>query len=297
MYFAAAHQTTNAIILYDAGTFLEVGALLGHTARVSGLTFADHAPRLASTDDDNIKVWDLDLMCEIASLKAVSAGLFLAFNGDGTFLLESGLESTCLDFLTITKWDISAKSVHVSIDVFQQSNHMEAAFALSDSRIMSAMCSCVVLWDSMSGIELQSLECGVGRINGVVVNPSETGIVAAVGDTGVAIIDVDKGHTIHCLAGHERAAFYACFSGDGSRIVSTSADCMVNVWNACSGELVCSLLNDSGLSNVSLDWNGSKVAFTAPKAVQVYSVESEQFICELQELRHGRFSSSVVILL
>jgi WD40 repeat protein len=300
MYFAAPDSiNTNTINLHDAENgFLVIGSLVGHASKVTSLAFADQAHRLASAEKGFIKIWNLDSMTESATFKCISQATYMAFSQDGTKLLESGLESENLTHLVISIWDIPREAIGTTIHVTQELWDIESYFVSSDSVIMSAILDNLVFWDCISGDEMQRIDFGTGGIYGISLNPVEGSTAAIASEAGITIIDIDHRHAVQSLRGHDKTVYCVCFSGDGLRLASGSADEKTIVWDVSTGTQLTTIVRMAFLTNVSLNMDGTIVACcTSARGIKVFSVQDQKTVFESSSADHGRFSRASVILL
>lgn len=53
-------------------------------------------------------------------------------------------------------------------------------------------------------------------------------------DKIVRLLDIDNGHILHELPGHENDVFNVCFSRDGRKLISASLDSTLRIWAIAS---------------------------------------------------------------
>ena len=89
----------------------ELAVLRGHTAWVTQVVFSPDGKRLASaSDDESIKIWDLESYRETADLKGhADAVNWIAFSPDGKRLVSAGSD----DYVKV--WDLAAAKDHKTL--------------------------------------------------------------------------------------------------------------------------------------------------------------------------------------
>jgi len=90
------------------------------------------------------------------------------------------------------------------------------------------------------------------------------------------------------LRGHTGPVWSVCFSPDGTKLASGSYDCTVRIWDAASGEQLCSLKVDGDVRSIDFAPCGNKFAIacnnynSSSYSVQIFSQEGStgNFACQ-----------------
>jgi tetratricopeptide (TPR) repeat protein len=83
---------------------------------------------------------------------------------------------------------------------------------------------------------------------------------------------VRSGIVIATLIGHKDDARVACFSADGSRVVTASADNTARIWDAASGKLIATLVHNSSVQNAQFSPDGSCIITVAGNGAWIRNI-------------------------
>lgn len=113
---------------------------------------------------------------------------------------------------------------------------------------------------------------------------SPDGALLAVGARAITVWDVESGEQIASLEGHDSPALSLAFSPDGARIASTSADGIVRVWDAITGDEQRQLALGAAGQGVAFSPDGAILAARSERIVRLWDAEAGE---ELATLEHG----------
>jgi WD40 repeat protein/serine/threonine protein kinase len=165
----------------------------------------------------------------------------VAFGPDGQTLLSAGCahaaagDGEC-DRAELILWDVGTGTIvnrweghagwinAIAIDpVPDQDGNLSAVSASSDGTLM--------VWNTLTGQEMQHLEGHNGAVNDVVYVPGQRAILSA-SDDGTAILwDVGSGDVLRRLDGHTAPVRTVAVNPDGTRAVTASDDGLIIEWD------------------------------------------------------------------
>ena len=229
------------IHLWDTATRQPVGPpLRGHTAAVTRLAFAPHAPILASaSDDETIILWDLTTFQPQTTLRVPdhAISLFnnvysLAFSPDGT-RLAAGTR-----FGSIQVWDVTGPPRPLA-DLTAEADDAAWSLAFSpDSATLAAGYenATILLWDVASQRVLDPPLTGhTQRVRSVAFSPDGKTLASGSRDTTVILWDTATHQPISStLTGHTDSVTSVAFSPDDKTLLSSSADGTLRLWDVAT---------------------------------------------------------------
>jgi WD40 repeat protein/DNA-binding SARP family transcriptional activator len=217
-----------------------------HDAAVLTVNWSPEGTLLAMGDDAG-QVTIVDRSGEVVRVLSdpESEILMVRFSPDGRLLAvvrEFGPWSVAI-------WDWEASEMRVELPFAAR----DVAFDSTGTRIATAGIGGpdVVIWETESGQELQTLTGEVAQLWGLAWSADDSRIAAGGFDGPVRLWDVQAGVEALVLRGHIAPVNGLAFSPDGSQLASTSVDGTVRVWALDLDDLIGIALNklQRGLSD------------------------------------------------
>ena len=229
--WAAVPHADKVVRVYSLETGETLQELTVETEILYGVKFSPDGRLLAAFGQDYLAVWDIALG-EVVLEPEIEPGteflnLRMDFSADGSRLVLSSLNNTFRVIDTDSGEIVAQPSADYNIDIsyvaISPDGNRVAAGGLSDS---------IQVWDLSSGEPGQTLNLWHNAItqDGMVFSPD--GNLFAYGlQSGVMIWDVaqDKAHIT--LSGRLDVIKYMAFSPGGNRLLTTSADGKVTLWD------------------------------------------------------------------
>lgn len=232
-----------------------------YTTMVSGLAFNPEKTFLASvtSDENEVIVWEIESGEVVANLTSPVACRKLAFSADGTMLGAAGGAG---DAPAITVWDTATwEENYVLEGVF-----ISLAISTDGSFVASTEYDgTAVVFDSVSGDEVISLEGHVGLVSGIALNSENTLLATGGDDNTIRLWEIESGDEMHVIEeAYEGGINTLAFNPDGSLLASlgegiimtvsgnnisfqfASGDQIVRFWDVETGDEVSAIREDSG---------------------------------------------------
>ncbi|MEA5626152.1 serine/threonine-protein kinase [Nostoc sp. UHCC 0251] len=238
--------------------------LTGHSgtlSSVNALAISPDSHTLASGSDDNtIKLWDLNTKKVLASLSGHSQAVkSVAFSPDGQIL------ATASDDKTIKLWQVETLK---EICTLLGHSHAVKSVAFSpDGQILASGSwdKTIKLWDVNTGTEICTITGHQLQVNSVAFSPQGQLLASASYDRTIRLWQIEGSQReiqnrpcyslLSTLSGHAWAVLTVAFSPDGKILATGSDDNTIKLWEVNTGQLISTLVGHS--------WSVVAVAFTA----------------------------------
>jgi WD40 repeat protein/tRNA A-37 threonylcarbamoyl transferase component Bud32 len=269
---------------------LRLHCLQGHTGHVLSVAFSPDGKRIASgSEDETVKVWDVQTGQELLALKGHRGGVTsVAFSPDGKCLASAGWDNT------VKVWDAQSGR---EVLAHQGDRHFvwvnSVAFSPDGKRIASGAGDRgkpgeLKVWDAQTGQQVLELRGHTGSVESVAFSPDGNRIVSGTTESGrageVKVWDAQTGQQVLELRGHTSFVDSVAFSPDGKRLASGSADQTVKVWDAQTGKQLLALQGHAHeVRSVAFSPDGNRiVSGSLDKTVKVWDAQTGQELLSLK---------------
>jgi eukaryotic-like serine/threonine-protein kinase len=259
--------------LYDMAERRAVARLRGHTAVLHAVDFSEDGRHLATgAANGNIRVWDTDSRtCRRELIGHDETVTALAFCPGGHAVYSGSVDGT------VRAWSYEGEE---SLATLPGVRGIAAVAFRPDGRQLAVAArnrGGVELWDPRTVRPLRSLRGAEGTVSHVAYSPDGSLVAAAVtrpgADGRVVVWRTDSGEMVETLGDHGGGATTVAFSGDGSRIATTSRDCMAMVWDTATGrrlvQVTAGALRSSTPIAAGFGLGGERIAYKSREIVDI----------------------------
>ncbi|BAZ87750.1 WD40 repeat domain-containing serine/threonine-protein kinase [Dolichospermum compactum] len=267
----ASGEDNKSIKLWNLSNQQLIGNFIGHTQRITAVTFNDHDTILATaSDDQNINLWDVKTLTKIHSLTGHSHAVkSLAFHPHGQILASGSWDKT------IKIWDVKPGLARNTLTGHKlQVNAV--AFSPQGRLLASASYDRTVrVWKLEDGNFhlLTTLSGHTWAVLTVAFSPTHPNLLATgSGDNTIKLWDVSTGELISTLSGHSWSVVAVAFSADGETLISGSWDKTVKIWQISTKLEIASLVGhtDSVSSVVMREDGGLIISGSKDKTIKLW---------------------------
>jgi WD40 repeat protein len=196
----------------------EIRRFEGHTKGVNSVACsADGHRALSASDDETLRLWDVDSGKELLNIQAHPKGVRrAALSADGRRALSIGGErEMCL-------WDLeTGKEIRRFKDVGE--GEKTVVFSPDSRRALSGdYYGFVRLWDVQTGEAIRRFEGHSNAITGVAFTPDGKRVLSCSQDLTVRVWDAQTGKQLRQFSGHTGYVHCLAVSADGRKLLSGS---------------------------------------------------------------------------
>lgn len=257
--FIAANNPSG-VLLIDATSGAELHKFKGHLGVIRCLAFSPDGRWIASGGQDNlVKIWDVNSASEIRTIKGFKTFITsIAFSPDGRKLLLG--KDSFRGENSLALFDLCGEENGRTF-VNKHPFEFKGACFSPDGKILVTGGSNDLLdsWEVASGKKIQNLARHPGTINCVNFSPDGKLVVSCSGTSirpekdrscTIQVIDYATKKILHTLRNHTNIITEVSFSRDGARILSSSWDGTLKIWDVVSGKEVLTI--NAGLGEVNV---------------------------------------------
>ncbi len=230
----------------------ERNRLQGHDEGVRSISFSPDGQTLATASDDNtIKLWNLETGGEIRTLRGHDRGVrSVSFSPDGQTL------ATASDDNTIKLWNLETGE---EIRTLQEQDEevRSVSFSPDGQTIASASGNTIQLWSrtgtllkTITGYNRPVLSVNFSPDGQMLAASSEDGTIQFWNLNGTSLAKLYEGNVVYQVK----------FSPDGQTIASVGGDTMVKLWNLDGTLLQMFKGHQDGVYDISFSPNGQTIA-------------------------------------
>jgi len=216
----------------------------------------------ASMRGGTIKVWDMERIAEVVTLKAGQRVWDLAFSPDSKRLVAASMipGDSYQPKGVVRIWDLSKGEEIMGLPLGDLVP-LSVAFSADGKYVVSGFGDgAIKVWDASTGAEAMGMMGRHGGVLGVAFSPNGK-LIASASHHGIPNIwDAATGVELTTLGGHNDAVVSIAFSPDGRRVLTASVDRTAKVWDVATGAELLSLPFDSAVHCATFNANGTVVA-------------------------------------
>ncbi len=220
--------------LWDVASGTHKAEFLGHTSRISSVTFSPDGKTLASAGGDKLYLWDVETGGRKLSITGHTSGVYsIAFSPDGrTF--ASGYEEQ------IFLWDTTTRTHAATLFVGDWTVNTSLAFNPAGGTLASQDSSLIHLWDINNWTHSATIKgygqtiSGYVRHRAIAFSPDGR-FLARSTSNGVLLWYAGRTYKT-ALTGHADDVTSIAFSYDSRTLASGSVDTTVRLWNVNTDE-------------------------------------------------------------
>ena len=226
----------NTVTIWDAASGNFIADLKGHISFVNTVQFSPDGNKILTASEDlTAKIWNAKTGSLITDLKGHTSQINSAqYSTDERKIIIIFTDTTA------RIWDTASGTLMTAVKGFI-TNAYDDQFGLEGKKIIAGIFdSTTYIWDEKLGTLIAGVKAPVVNIYSAKFSQKKK-IIMKPWDKTATIVDVTTGNFISELTGHTSFIISAEFSPDVKKIVTTSNDHSVKVWDAGSGKLLISI--------------------------------------------------------
>jgi WD40 repeat protein len=251
--------------IWDARSGRELVVLRGHDDWVWFARFSPDAARIVTGSlDGTARLWD-----------AASGQLIQVLRGAGSQVVDGVFAGADLylrsNAKTVTRWSAETGQPRGII-----ATHAAPVIAIAidrNARIASASTDGDVQIHSPSGVLVATLAAQLA-LRRAAFSPDGTRLALA-GAAEVQVWDIETGHRLATMRGHNGAVTSLGFTPDGSRLASSSDDGTVRLWDAATGQPLALVPSLDGVQWLAFSRDGSRIAIGGAGGASVWDTRND----------------------
>jgi WD40 repeat protein len=239
----AARNDDSEFALWDAARSKKIAMFEGVVGPPQRIALSSDGRWVAAGPDKGpLVIWEAGTSKPRFRLEGVvqATGKNIVFAPDGTTLAST------IDKEGVIIWDLSAGKVRTAINPVEHFLASGLSYSHDGTKLLMGGWESAHLY-SVDGSWIQSFEAGHPRSTITATTLSRNGAVAFTGgqDWSLCRWDVATGKLTARFKGMGGSVSYLAMSQDGRRLFSSSGDGVLRVWDAGSGEILCSAMIDN----------------------------------------------------
>ena len=213
------------ILVFPGGAL--IFTLASHTGRVRSVAITKDSQRAISASDDNtVKVWNLNLGVEEHTLIGHSDWVRAVAILSDKFQVVSASDDQ-----TIKVWNIHNGELILTIDT--QGDLTRVLTLTPDERyLITASDDCIIrIWDLESAQIVGELKGHTGKVNSFAVTKNSRFLISGSDDRSIKVWNLDQKIELSTLRGCKAKVNAIALTTDENYIISASADDSIRVWD------------------------------------------------------------------
>ncbi|MEG4123042.1 AAA-like domain-containing protein, partial [Microcoleus sp. Pol14D5] len=254
----------------------ERNSLQRHSKSVNSVAFSRDGKTLASASDDNtIKLWNLQTQTEIKTLTGHSNEVYsVVFSPDGKTLASASKDKT------IKLWNLQTQT-----EIKTLTGHSNAVYSVAFSPDGLTLASAssdktIKLWNLQTQTEIKTLTGHSNEVYSVAISPDGLTLASASSDKTIKLWNLQTQTEIKTLTGHSSAVYSVAFSPDGLTLASASDDKTIKLWNLqTQTELKTLTGHSSSVYSVAFSRDGLTLASaSSDKTIKLWNLQTQTAI-------------------
>ena len=232
-------SSNNDIIIWDATSGVRLKTLLGHQANINSAQYSPDGTKIVTSaggewvdlqgkQDHTAKIWDANSGVLITTLTGHTRGVLLAqFSPDSKKIITASFDET------VKIWDANTGKLITNL-TDNTSRVYSAKFSKDSKKIAIGYYGDSKIWDANTGVIYSTLQNKIKGFNEARFSSDGTKILTVFGDAKVW--DLTNGRLLKTLTGSEFTN--ARFSPNSSKVITSSLDNSVKIWDSNTGTLL-----------------------------------------------------------